>query len=223
MDWSVIADSLPVFTRAFWTTLWLSAVGIGLAAVVGVVCALARYYDLPGISRVAAGYEELFRNTPLLIQLFFLFYALPTLGIKLSAETCAIVGLGLLGGAYMAGAFRGGFGAVPGIQTESARALGLSRIQSARFIVLPQGLTLSIAPFAANAIFLVKETSIFTAIAVPELTNEARDLIGMYYHTDEYLFMLVVAYAIILVPLSAGLTALERRVRSGAFGNSLRS
>jgi polar amino acid transport system permease protein len=219
VDWSVIQHALPLFAHAFWTTLWLSAVGIALAAVVGVACALVRYFDIPVISRIAGAYEELFRNTPLLIQLFFLYYALPTLGVKISAETCAIVGLGLLGGAYMAGAFRGGFGGVPRIQTESARALGLSRPQNARFVVLPQGLTLSIAPFAANAIFLVKETSVFTAIAVPELTNEARDLIGMYYHTDEYLLMLVIGYAIILIPLSIGFTLLERRVRSGAFGN----
>lgn len=219
MSWSVIQESIPLFAKAFWTTLWLSAVGIALATVIGVLCALARYYDIPVIRRLSAAYEELFRNTPLLVQLFFLYYALPTLGIKLSAETCAIVGLGLLGGAYMAGSFRGGFGGVPKIQTESARALALTRVQSARYVVLPQGLTLSIAAFAANAIFLVKETSIFTAIAVPELTNEARDLIGMYYHTDEYLLMLVIGYAIILVPLSIGLTLLERRVRSGAFGN----
>ncbi len=219
MDLSVIQQSLPLFVHAFFTTLWLSVVGIALAAVIGVGCALVRFYDIPFLSRAASAYEELFRNTPLLIQLFFLYYALPTLGIKLSAYTCAIVGLALLGGAYMAGAFRGGFGGVPRIQTESARALGLTRVQNARHVVLPQGLALSIAPFAANAIFLVKETSIFTAIAVPELTNEARDLIGMYYHTNEYLLMLVIGYAIILVPLSIGLTLLERRVRSGAFGN----
>ncbi|WP_243841455.1 amino acid ABC transporter permease [Mycobacterium sp. DL592] len=215
----MIQHALPLFGNAFVTTLWLSAVGIALAAVIGVAVALVRYFDIPVVSRIAAAYEELFRNTPLLIQLFFLYYSLPTLGVKLSAEACAIVGLGLLGGAYMAGAFRGGFGGVPRIQTESARALGLSRPQSARYVILPQGLTLSIAPFAANAIFLVKETSVFTAIAVPELTNEARDLIGMYYHTDEYLLMLVIGYAIILIPLSIGFTLLERRVRSGAFGN----
>lgn len=219
MDWSAIQDSLPLFAKALWTTLWLSAVGIALASIIGIACALTRYFDVPFVGRAAAAYEELFRNTPLLVQLFFLYYALPTLGVKLSAEVCAILGLGLLGGAYMAGAFRGGFSGVPRIQTESARALALTRAQSARHVVLPQGLTLSVAAFAANAIFLVKETSVFTAIAIPELTNEARDLIGMYYHTDEYLLMLVIGYAIILIPLSVGLTLLERRVRSGAFGN----
>ncbi len=219
MNWSVIQHSLPLFAEAFWTTLWLSAIGIALAVLVGVVVALVRYFDIPVLARAASGYEETFRNTPLLIQLFFLYYALPTAGLSLSAETCAIVGLSLLGGAYMAGAFRGGFGGVPRIQTESARALGLGRLQLARYVLGPQGITLSVPPVAANAIFLVKETSVFTAIAVPELTNTARDLIGLYYHTDEYLLMLVIAYAIILVPLSIGLTVLERKVRSGTFGN----
>ncbi len=219
MDLSAIRQALPIFAAGFWTTLWLSAIGIALATVIGIVVALVRHFDVPVLARLAAAYEELFRNTPLLIQLFFLYYALPTLGIKLSAAVCAIVGLAFLGGAYMAGAFRGGFEAVPRIQIESARALAFSRVQSARFVIVPQGVTLSVAPFAANAIFLVKETSIFTAIAVPELTNEARVLIGMYYHTDEYLLMLVISYALILIPLSVGLTLLERKVRSGAFGN----
>lgn len=217
MSWTVIAKAIPLFVDAFWTTLWLSAVGIAIALVVGAAAALARQFEVPVLGRVAAGYEELLRNTPLLIQLFFLYYALPSVGLRMSAETCAIVGLGLLGGAYMAGAFHGGFAGVADAQVESARALGLSRLQQARFVTLPQGLSLSVPEIAANMIFLVKETSIFTVIAVPELTNTARYLIGMYYRTDEYLFLLVAAYAIILIPLSVGLTLLERRVRRGAF------
>ena len=122
MDFSVIQQESALFAHAFMTTLWLSVVGIALAAVIGVLCALVRYFEIPVGERLASAYEELFRNTPLLIQLFFLYYALPTLGIK-NPPTCAIVGLALLGGAYMAGAFRGGFGGIPRIQTESARAL----------------------------------------------------------------------------------------------------
>ncbi len=218
MQWSVIQKALPLFVDAFWVTLWLSAVGIVIAVVLGLAVALAREFDVPVLSRIGHAYEELLRNTPLLIDLFFIYYALPVFGVKLSAEACAILGLGLLGGAYMAGAFRGGFSGIARIQQESARALGLSRLQRARFITLPQGLTLSVPGVAANMIFLVKETSIFTVIAVPELTNTARYLIGMYYRTDEYLFMLVIAYAIILVPMSLILTWLERRVRRGSFG-----
>lgn len=219
MKWSVIEKALPLFADAFWTTLWLSAVGIAFAVVIGAIAALVREFDVPVAAQVAATYEELLRNTPLLIHLFFLYYALPVVGIKLPAQACAIIGLALMGGAYMAGAFRGGFSGIPAIQQESARALGFTRLQRARYVTLPQGLGLSVPAVAANMIFLVKETSIFTVIAVPELTNTARYLIGMYYRTDEYLLMLVVAYAIILVPLSIGLTLLERRVRRGSFGH----
>lgn len=86
-------------------------------------------------------------------------------------------------------------------------------------MIFPQGLSQSIPALAANIIFLIKETSVFTVIAIPELTNTALDLIGMYYHTNEYLLVLVVGYAIILIPLSIVLTLVERRVRYGTFGN----
>ena len=95
----------------------------------------------------------------------------------------------------------------------------MSNLQLARYVVFPQGFALSMPALAANVIFLVKETSIFSVIAIPELTNTALDLIGMYYQSNEYLFVLVVAYAIILIPLILILNWLERRVRYGTFGN----
>lgn len=217
MNWGVIAESLPQFERAFGITLKLSAISVVLATVLGLALALCREYRVPLLSQVSTAVEELFRNTPLLIQLFFMYYGFPSIGIKLSAQACAIIGMSILGAAYMSGAFQGGFGGIPKVQTESAKALGLSIPQMIRYVTLPQGLTRSVPAIAANAIFIVKETSVFTVIAVPELTNTARDLIGMYYHTNEYLFELVVAYAIILIPISVVLTLLERRVRRGSF------
>lgn len=95
----------------------------------------------------------------------------------------------------------------------------MNRLQLARYVIFPQGLSLSMPALAANVIFLIKETSIFSVIAIPELTNTALDLIGIYYRSNEYLLMLVIAYAIILIPLSIILTILERRVRYGSFGN----
>ena len=97
--------------------------------------------------------------------------------------------------------------------------IGMSKWQLARYVVFPQGFALSVPAIAANIIFLIKETSIFSVIAIPELTNTALDLIGLYYHSNEYLFVLVIAYAIILIPLSLLLTWLERRVRYGTFGD----
>ncbi len=126
----------------------------------------------------------------------------------MSAITCGLIGLVFLGGAYMAEGFTGGFDGISKNQIESGEAIGMSKWQLARYVVFPQG-------FA----FLIKETSIFSVIAIPELTNTALDLIGLYYHSNEYLFVLVIAYAIILIPLSLLLTWLERRVRYGTFGD----
>ncbi|KRO14265.1 amino acid ABC transporter permease [Lactobacillus helveticus] len=119
----------------------------------------------------------------------------------------------------MAEGFTGGFNGISTSQINSGKALGMSRFQLARYVVFPQGFALSLPALTANIIFLIKETSIFSVIAIPELTNTALDLIGMYYRSNEYLLMLVIAYAIILIPVILLLTWLERRVRYGAFGN----
>lgn len=219
MDWTIIQQSLPNFAQGFKLTLWLSLIGIVGSIIVGIITSLVQYFRVPVIRQILNVYVEVARNTPLLIQLFFLYYAFPVMGIKMSAETCGIIGLIFLGGAYMAEGFTGGFNGVSQTQIDAGEALGMSSFQLARYVVLPQGLSLSVPALAANIIFLIKETSIFTVIAIPELTNIALDLIGMYYRSNEYLFVLVIAYAIILIPIILVLDWLERRVRYGSFGN----
>lgn len=219
MSWAIIQQSLPQFIKGFQTTVWMSFVGIIGAMVVGLCCSLIQYFHVPIIDKITSAYVELARNTPLLIQLFFLYYAFPVIGLKMSAVTCGLIGLVFLGGAYMAEGFTGGFDGISKNQIESGEAIGMSKWQLARYVVVPQGFALSVPAIAANIIFLIKETSIFSVIAIPELTNTALDLIGLYYHSNEYLFVLVIAYAIILIPLSLLLTWLERRVRYGTFGD----
>jgi len=218
-SWTIIQQSLTLFQKGFFITLKLATLGILGAIMVGIICSLIQYFHLPLLNPLVTIYTEIARNTPLLIQLFFLYYAFPQLGLRLTASQCGVVGLIFLGGSYMAAGFTGGFDGISPSQLEAGQAIGLSRWQLAHYVVLPQGLALSVPALAANIIFLIKETSIFTVIAIPELTNTALDLIGMYYHTNEYLLVLVVAYALILIPLSIILTYLERRVRYGAFGN----
>ena len=219
MDWTIIQQSLPNFAQGFKLTLWLSLVGIVGSIIVGIITSLVQYFRVPGLRHVLNVYVEVARNTPLLIQLFFLYYAFPVMGIKMTAETCGIIGLISLGGAYMAEGFTGGFNGVSQTQIDAGEALGMNQYQLARYVILPQGLSLSVPALAANIIFLIKETSIFSVIAIPELTNTALDLIGMYYRSNEYLFVLVIAYAIILIPVILLLDWLERRVRYGSFGD----
>lgn len=219
MNWNVIQQALPTFGQAFQLTLWLSLIGIIGSIIVGTIVSLVQYFKVSVFNQILTGYVELARNTPLLIQLFFLYYAFPVFGLKMSAEVCGIIGLIFLGGAYMAEGFTGGSNGVSESQINSGKALGMNNFQLARYVVFPQGFALSMPALTANIIFLIKETSIFSVIAIPELTNTALDLIGMYYRSNEYLLMLVVAYAIILIPIILLLTWLERRVRYGAFGD----
>lgn len=149
------------------------------------------------------------------MQVFFLYFGLTKLGITLSGFTCGVIGLSFLGGAYMAESFRAGVDA----QVESGQALGLSKIQLLRYIVMPISFLILIPSIAANCIFLVKETSIIASIAVGELMFLTKGLIGMYYKTKESLILVVIFYLIILLPMSIASRKIEGRLRYGEFGH----
>ena len=151
--------------------------------------------------------------------LFFLYFALPRIGIRISAEVCVWVGLGLIGGAYMTETFRSGLDSIARIQTESAASLGMTRFQIFRYVVLPQAVDSSIPGILANIIFLLKETSVFSTISLMDLMFTAKDLIGMYAKTLECLTLLVIFYLIMLLPVSVAGSIIERRLRYAEFGN----
>lgn len=205
-------EYLPLFGEAALLTVGLGAAGIAVSIVIGLVCSLVQYYKVPVARRLVQIYIELSRNTPLLIQLFFIYYGLPKLGIKTDPTACGIAGLAFLGGSYMAETFRSGLEAVDRVHSESAFSLGLNRFQTFAYVILPQAVSTSIPPFVANVIFLLKETSVFSAVSLMDLMFTAKDLIGLYYNTTESLFLLVVFYLIILLPVSLLGTLLEKKV-----------
>ena len=219
MDFEFIRAYMPLYAEAAGMTLRISFLGILLSAAIGLLCSLVKIFKIPVLKSIANGYIEVSRNTPLLIQLFFLYFGLPKIGLVLSSESCAVTGLAFLGGSYMAEAFRTGIEQVPVIQSESGLSLGLTKGQVFRHIILPQAITTSVPVFCANIIFLIKETSVFSAVALADLMFVAKDLIGIYYKTDEALLMLVVAYLIILLPISLLCSWIERRVHYAEFGN----
>lgn len=218
MNWEAMKSYLPLYEKACILTLKIGWIGILFAIVIGLFCALIRHYKVPVLSTIAGGYIEFFRNTPLLVQLFFLYFGLPKLGISIGAEFCGVLGLALLGGAYMAEAFRSGLESVEQIQMESALSLGMSRQQAVRHIILPQAISISVPAFVANIIFLLKETSVFSAISLMDLMFTAKDLIGLYYKTTECRVLLVIFYLIILLPVSLIGSIVERKVRYAGFG-----
>ncbi|MCI5919979.1 MAG: amino acid ABC transporter permease [Roseburia sp.] len=219
MDVNVIAEYLPLFKNALILTLKIGWQGIAVAFVIGLVGAAVLHFKVPVLKTIITVYIELLRNTPLLVQLFFLYFALPKIGIQISAEMCGLLGLGLLGGAYMIETFRSGLESIDKIQTESALSLGMTKGQVFVHVILPQAFSISIPGLLANVIFLLKETSVFSTISLMDLMFTAKDLIGMYAKTVESLFLLVVFYLLMLLPVSILGTIIERRVRYAQFGD----
>ncbi|QHH96429.1 amino acid ABC transporter permease [Acinetobacter dispersus] len=218
LDWLYIQSVLPQFYAATLMTLKISFIGIVLSILLGLICSVISTYQVRVLNNIVKVYIEVSRNTPLLIQLFFLYYGLPKIGIKLDGFTCGVIGLTFLGGSYMAEAFRAGLQSVAQGQIDSARSVGLNAVQVFQYVVFPQALSLSIPAIGANCLFLIKESSILSAIAVVELLFVTKDLIGMDYKTTEALFLLIMAYLIILLPVSALTSYLEYRSRKVSHG-----
>lgn len=214
-----MAEYAPMYVTAAGLTLRIALWGIFFSLLIGLFCSLIQYYKVPVLRRVIGVYIELSRNTPLLVQLFFLYFGLPKLGVVISSESCAVLGLSFLGGSYMAEAFRSGLESVEKNQIEAGLSIGLEHAQIIRYIVLPQAVSVSVPAFCANIIFLIKETSVFSVVALADLMYVAKDLIGLYYKTDEALFLLVTSYLVILLPISIASSLLERKMRYAGFGN----
>jgi polar amino acid transport system substrate-binding protein len=153
------------------TTVELSVLGMVLAIVVGLVVVLIRLYAIAPLRWFAKAYVEIFRGTPLLIQLFLIYYGLPEMGIRLNAFLAGILGLGLNYAASEAENYRAGIQAIPHGQMEAALALGMSRWQALRHVILPQALRLVIPPVTNDFIAMFKDSSIVSVITMVELTK----------------------------------------------------
>jgi polar amino acid transport system substrate-binding protein len=162
-------------------TLLISLLGMGVAIVIGLAVALIYLYAPRPASWLARGYVELFRGTPLLIQLYLIFYGLPNIGLRLSPLVAAVVGLGLNYGAYEAENYRAGIEAIPRGQMEAALSLGMTRAQSLRHVIVPQAMRLVIPPVTNDFIALFKDSSIVSVITMVELTKVYGQLASTYY------------------------------------------
>jgi polar amino acid transport system substrate-binding protein len=172
---------LPLLLKGAMMTLAISLVAMLLAVSVGLILALMRLYGSKLTSFAALLYIEVIRGTPLLIQLFFIFYGLPYLGIKLSPFFAAVLGLGLNYAAYEAENYRAGISSVSKAQTEAGYALGMNRRQTVRYIVIPQALRIVIPPITNDFISLLKDSSLVSVITMVELTKIYGQLASTYY------------------------------------------
>ena len=183
LNFDFILKYLPWYIDAAILTVKVSFFGILFSLAVGVICSIVQYYKIPVMRRIVSVYIEISRNTPLLVQLFFLYFGLPKIGIVWSAEICAIVGLAFLGGSYMSESIRSGLESVEKSQIELAASLGMSKLLTMKEVIFPQAIAVSVPGVCANVIFLIKETSVVSGIALADLMYVTKDLIGLYYET----------------------------------------
>ena len=170
-NFRVILEYMPLYMQCFVATLWLSALSLLGAILVGIVACAMRLSGSRVISRISGVYIESIRSTPLLAQLYFFYFGLPSLGIMLPEWITGVIALTLNSGAYYAEIIRAGIQAIHFGQIEAGIASGLSYIQRMRYIILPQALGLTIRPMLGQAIVLVKDSSLLSLISIVELTR----------------------------------------------------
>ena len=206
------------FFGGLWLTLQISIFGLVGALVLGTFVALFRVAPLWPLRWLGAAYVEFYRNTPLVVQLFFLFLGLPLTGFRFATDTfdnifrAAIAGMALYHAAYVAEIVRGGLLGVDKGQIEAARSLGLSYPQMIRYIQLPQTFRSVIPPLGNIAIALVKNTSLASTIGVAELLFAAEFVETRTFRTEEAFLTSTVLYLFQTIPLGLGVNALERRL-----------
>jgi polar amino acid transport system permease protein len=210
-------NALPAFGLGTLVTLELTVVGLLMGFILGLLAALGRAYGGKWVRLIATGYIELFRGTPLLVQLFLVYYGLPGLGITLDRLTSAFLALGLNSGAYQAEYLRGAILAIGDGQMMAGRSIGMSRWRTIIHIILPQALRLVIPAWSNEPISLLKSTAVAFLIAVPDLMTRAKSVAARTYDPIGAYFAVAVIYLLLVVVLNEGLKYLERRARIPGF------
>ena len=213
-DWGVVLDNREEWIEGLRNTLEVSAIAIAGSFLIGVVLGAARAHKIPVISQLAACYVELIRNTPLLVQVFFIFFGLPQLDIRLDPFTAAWVSVMIWGGAFNTENFRAGFQAVPDRYREAGFALGFSRLATFFNVTLPIGGRIAIPSSINTYVSVLKNTAILgPAIGFPELTNTAYNLESILFQPLEIYTVLAVTYLAIVWVISIGIRLIEKRLR----------
>lgn len=211
----LIGEWMPQLIVAAGHTLQMAALAYILGAVVGLVLALGLRSRFRAVSVGCRLYIELIRSTPTLTQLFLIYFGLASAGLVIPSFEAAVLALGLHYAAYMAEIYRSGIASVDHGQTEAAQAIGMTRVKIMRYIVLPQSVTIILPPMTNSAISMLKDTSVASLIAAPELMLRANDLASEYYMPMELYLVTGVMYFVMAYPLSLAVRYLEYVAKYG--------
>ena len=207
-----MADYLPLYKDAALLTLGIGWAGIAGAIVIGLAVALVIHFRVPVARQLCRAYVELFRNTPLLIQLFFFYFGLPRFGLSITPEFCGAFGLALHGGAYMAESVRGGIISIDPGQTEGAKAIGMTHVQTMVNVIMPQGMRNIIPQIDNNFIINIKDTSVMFVIGFVEFFATHRNIVGVNLLYFPSAVIEMAGYLMLTLAASFLLRLLEKRL-----------
>jgi polar amino acid transport system permease protein len=216
-------ESLPKLLDGLSVTLFLTFVSLFFGFLLGIILALGRLYTPRFISWICIGYIEIIRGTPLLVQLFILYFGLPSIGVSLTPLNAAVIGLSLNSGAYQAEYLRGSIQGIKSGQMVAARSLGMTKLQAIANVILPQALRTSIPAWSNELIYLLKYTSIAYIIQVVELTAEGKFIAADTFRFLEIFTMIALIYLSLTVLFTEIIDRIEHRIRIPGLGTKRRN
>jgi polar amino acid transport system permease protein len=208
-QFGVVADHWPALVAGALATLRLSLLAMAFGLAIAILCAFLRRGAPRPIALAVATYVEIIRNTPLLVQLFIIYFSLPGLGIRLEAEEAAVLGLSLNLGGYATEILRAGLDAIPKGQIEAGRALGLTRLQIFRLIMLFPALRIVYPALASQFVILLLGSSIVSAISAPELTGVTNTLQSTTFRAFEFYFVATGLYLLMAIAVRLALDGIQ--------------
>jgi polar amino acid transport system permease protein len=209
----LFVNHYPQFIKGTGVTLNVTFVGLIIGMALGLPLAVIKIYGSKWISRLADGYIALFRGTPLMVQLFIIYYGLPDFHITLSQMAAAYISLGLNSAAYQAEYFRGSILSIGQGQMMAARAIGMSKLKAIFYIILPQALRLVIPSWTNEAIGMIRASSVIFLIAIPDVMGVGKILSGRYFTPLAAYIDVAIIYLIIILILGFILERLEKALK----------
>ncbi|WP_025681042.1 amino acid ABC transporter permease [Paenibacillus massiliensis] len=211
-SWQVIGDALPILLQGTLITLKIVVISLICAFIIGLISGLMSVSTNKVLRFISSVYVDLIRGTPLLVQVFFIYFGLPVfLDMRIPAETAGIIAISLNAGAYISEIFRAGIVSISKGQSEAARSLGLNKFQTMRLVILPQATRRMVPAFVNQLIVTIKDTSLLSAIGITELTQSGEIIISTNFRAFEIWGTVGVFYLIIIYILSRISRVLERR------------
>lgn len=212
-DWEAVGGYWRIFVSGWWTTLAVSGASLVLSTFFGAVLAVASRTPVLLVRYLAAGYVELVRGTPLLVQIYVLFYIVADAVRLENRLVCGVLILSMFSGAYLAEVFRAGIESVGRSQLESAMAIGLTPAQTYRHVILPQALRNVLPSLAGQFVSLIKDSSLLSIIGLNEFTQGARNVASYTFSNFESYLLLAAGYLLLTLPVSRWTRRLEGRLR----------